>query len=243
MEKLKLSILTALLSLSAALGHAETNEYNIEIVIFEDSSNSYINSEQWPIINHPENPEPHQNTETNQAQYADINSVNNITRNDANMLVDHVKKLSRSSRYNVLLHKSWQQTGLDNANAIDMVIDSRKSKNDIKEIMLPAPNSNSQKQTNSTLESNVQGTMKLILGRYLHIHTDLIYQRPNKAYNPVSPALNNKRFNEFEIKSQRRMRSSELHYIDHPLLGILVLVTPIEVTQPVTENATENTPQ
>ena len=30
------------------------------------------------------------------------------------------------------------------------------------------------------------------------------------------------------MKQSRRMRSKELHYIDHPMLGILVRVTPIE---------------
>ena len=32
------------------------------------------------------------------------------------------------------------------------------------------------------------------------------------------------------------MRSNELHYIDHPLLGILVIVTPIKPPEPAEEN-------
>ncbi len=35
-----------------------------------------------------------------------------------------------------------------------------------------------------------------------------------------------------QLKQKRRMRSEELHYIDHPRLGILVKVTPYEVTLP-----------
>ncbi|MDH3450858.1 MAG: peptidoglycan binding protein CsiV, partial [Gammaproteobacteria bacterium] len=33
----------------------------------------------------------------------------------------------------------------------------------------------------------------------------------------------------YPVRYHRRMRSSELHYIDHPLVGILILVTPVEV--------------
>jgi hypothetical protein len=34
------------------------------------------------------------------------------------------------------------------------------------------------------------------------------------------------------LKQRRRMRSNELHYIDHPLLGLLVKITPFELTEP-----------
>jgi hypothetical protein len=140
-----------------------------------------------------------------------------------------VAKLKQSNRYHVLLHQSWQQTGLSDTDAVDIQIDTRAEENTVTAGMTlldsshPAP-----AVTNKPLSSNVQGTIKLILGRYLHIHTDLLYSRLNSEYQPASPALNSKQFDKFKIKSQRRMRSNELHYIDHPLLGILVLVSPIE---------------
>jgi hypothetical protein len=34
------------------------------------------------------------------------------------------------------------------------------------------------------------------------------------------------------FKQRRRMRSNELHYIDHPLLGLLIKITPVELTEP-----------
>jgi hypothetical protein len=33
------------------------------------------------------------------------------------------------------------------------------------------------------------------------------------------------------IKQRRRMRSNELHYIDHPLLGLLIKISPVELTK------------
>jgi hypothetical protein len=36
------------------------------------------------------------------------------------------------------------------------------------------------------------------------------------------------RIEEYPIKFHRRMRSKELHYLDHPLVGILVMAKPVE---------------
>jgi len=34
------------------------------------------------------------------------------------------------------------------------------------------------------------------------------------------------------LQEHRRMRSRELHYLDHPLFGVLVLITPYELPEP-----------
>lgn len=244
MKKINLFTLTLLLLLPVTTTHAETKEYNVEIVIFEDTSGRYINSEQWPIIHHEQNSIT-TDTDINKLttlpeyespQYQDINSVINITENTGTILAEHVSKLVKSSRYNVLLYKSWRQAGLDDDNAVNININSTKNETVDKKNTLTI-------QTVTTLDSNpptatestVSGNIKLILGRYLHIHTDLLYKRLNKKNSPTSPKLHVNSFNEFEIKSQRRMRSRELHYIDHPLLGILTLVSPVKTPETAEE--------
>jgi hypothetical protein len=37
-----------------------------------------------------------------------------------------------------------------------------------------------------------------------------------------------KLYKEYPIKSHRRMRSRELHYLDHPMVGILVMAMPVK---------------
>ena len=274
MKKFKLSIITSLFLLSASTTHAETNLYNVEIVIFEDSSNRYINSEQWPIIMHPSEvdlstelvnetsdvlpsehpystleslPDNEQETLLNNnsskkinyedADYPESNNVIQVTHDTTTTLIDHVAKLKRSSRYNVLIHQSWQQIGLSDADAINIQINSSETESTINKdtAIFPLEKQTVKLDTQKT-ESNIEGSIKLILGRYLHIHTDLLYKRLKNTYRPNSPALHSNIFDEFRIKSQRRMRSKELHYIDHPLLGILVLVSPIEEPAPTEEN-------
>lgn len=63
------------------------------------------------------------------------------------------------------------------------------------------------------LESgDLSGLVSVTVGRYLHLDLDLIY---NNRGRPV------------RIKTHRRMRSNELHYLDHPLLGVLAEIRPV----------------
>ena len=246
-------IITLLLLLAMTVTHADTKQYNIEIVIFEDTSDRYLNSEQWPIIHHPEQvlrnetiaPETdifpgielQTKTEAVQAEYSETNSVINITHNTSNALANHVSMLQRSSRYNVLLHQSWQQAGLSDEEAINIQINTNKeNKTENDDVTIPNIIHQTSEINNKEIKSNVQGTLKLILGRYLHIHTNLLYKRLKNSYTQSTPVIHSNIFNEFKIKSQRRMRSNELHYIDHPLLGILILVTPIKQLEAVNIN-------
>lgn len=211
------SIFSLLLLLTVISVHAETTRYDVEIVIFEDTYGRYLNSEQWPIIHHPEDEFTIETKSTKleikKKQLRD-DKMMELTHHASDALSKHVTRLNKSDRYNVLLHQSWQQAGLNDTDAISIQVDtSGTKKTDIE---------------NQELKSSIQGSLKLILGRYLHIHTDLLYKRLNNTDTQTAPALNSKIFSEFKIQSQRRMRSKELHYIDHPLVGILVLVNPIE---------------
>lgn len=47
----------------------------------------------------------------------------------------------------------------------------------------------------------------------------------------------------YTLKQRRRMRSGEIHYIDHPKLGIVVKVSPFEYTPTDTENPLEHEEQ
>jgi hypothetical protein len=44
--------------------------------------------------------------------------------------------------------------------------------------------------------------------------------------------------NIFHMKNHRRMRSKELHYIDHPLVGMLIQINPVVKPKNEVEDAT-----
>ena len=61
--------------------------------------------------------------------------------------------------------------------------------------------------------SPIYGTVTVSRGRYLHVDLDLVYQDDSGR---------------FRFTSHRRMRSNEIHYMDHPMFGVLILITPLE---------------
>jgi len=68
--------------------------------------------------------------------------------------------------------------------------------------------------------SRLQGLLRLSRGRYLHLDTDLLLRDAASSQT-------------YRIRLHRRMRSGELHYVDHPKLGILVQAERYEAPEPV----------
>ena len=185
--------------------HADVTEYDFELIVFEDTSGRYANSELWQH----ELPETETGTASAGAQSdnKNTNAKINISQIKGIGLNKYAKKLKASKRYNVLVHKAWRQTGFADDAAIDIPIDSRMTSDD---------------------ENNIHGSIKIILGRYLHIYTDIIYQQPRKDAAPVWQGQGSQQFKEYPINFHRRMRSKELHYLDHPMVGILVMAMPVK---------------
>ncbi len=92
--------------------------------------------------------------------------------------------------------------------------------------------------------ASVDGLLTVSANRYLHLYLDLLYDTgamPETGggglfgiFRDAAPRAAPARF---RMQQRRRLRSGELHYFDHPRLGMLALVTPF--TYPVEEVASE----
>ena len=69
----------------------------------------------------------------------------------------------------------------------------------------------------------MQGTVEVSLARYLRVDLDLLYIRPAGGEVAAPEAVPTR----FRLVTERRMRSRELHYVDHPLFGVLVWIEPL----------------
>lgn len=68
----------------------------------------------------------------------------------------------------------------------------------------------------------IEGMVKISVSRYLHADLNLILRGTPAGADRLPGGFQTFRFNE-----HRRMRSRELHYIDHPLMGMLIQITPL----------------
>lgn len=210
---------TLILMCLSTLVFASDVGYEVEVIIFEDRSGLYENSELWPMpdISEEVNTTTTLLSEATDANGSDIKKPANSTVEDLFQLIqkqnyrltEYVKKLSNIPDYNVLVHKAWNQPGLDQEHAVPFKIDSRK------ETQLSQDDTEQFATDNMTY---IDGTVTLIMSRYLHFNTQLVL---HKAINDET--------REYTVVSDRRMRSRELHYIDNPHLGVIVLATPFKI--------------
>ena len=104
------------------------------------------------------------------------------------------------------------------------------------------------------IDMTVRGTLSLYRSRYLHVNTDLKVQHqlpltdnPLQSLTlPNESALTDYRSGIYQdhalltngqnitpvraahIQQSRRMRSGEMHYVDHPMIGLIIKVDPVD---------------
>jgi len=92
----------------------------------------------------------------------------------------------------------------------------------------------------------LEGTLQISVNRYLHVQLDLLrYIEKTPSYLAVDEFPENgliietSAFNSYRMQSRRRMRSGELHYLDHPLMGALIQITPYKLPEIIPETIPE----
>ena len=75
--------------------------------------------------------------------------------------------------------------------------------------------------------------MHLTAKKFLHLNFELWYHADGLGGNPVSlpssyskPIFGNEHM---ELNESRRMRSEELHYFDHPKVGVIAIVNEVKI--------------
>jgi hypothetical protein len=100
----------------------------------------------------------------------------------------------------------------------------------------------------------LEGKITIALSRYLHTYIDLVLRRPRLSADPVldnaaeeaylaTQVADTRILNNHLLREHRRMRSKNLHYIDNPEFGVLVLITPHEVAEGFVEAPIEADPE
>lgn len=218
--------------------------YDVEIIIIENMNEEEKNSENWPIQVNLTKPE--KTVELGQPilsdwlpQDADLKNSYKLLSAETYQLTDMVEKISESKTQRVIFHTAWRQPGLDKNTSLPVYFKREVPAPPILEVDEDKFTQGIEKFVPDVdaSPSILEGVLRVTLARYLHLEAELTFQ--NKIPEVVSSdnpftILDNESLRE-KMKSQsvihlkqkrRRIRSNELHYIDHPALGILVKMTP-----------------
>lgn len=74
----------------------------------------------------------------------------------------------------------------------------------------------------SITPGELEGTIRFFMSRHLHLDVNLLF-RETLAASGSEPAAN-----VYQMNEQRKIKTQEIHYFDHPRLGVLVRVMPVE---------------
>lgn len=235
--RLHIILLTGLMQCAAAV---QAKDYAIEIILFANKTGLYDTAEQFAVnqvIPAPSNGIALENISP-EVQDNELNEEPQLWRPlnpDEYILHGVANRLKKSGRYRILQHIAWRQPVVDKTNSQPILIRAGRDFSELfperafRPIEFSDTLTDIEKQNLTTAVRELDGTINIVIGRYIHLYTDLVYRLPRSNPTELRDALNRDQILvDYSIKSHRRMRSRELHYIDHPLVGVLIEATPIE---------------
>ncbi|HET8701433.1 MAG TPA: CsiV family protein [Nitrococcus sp.] len=214
-----IALLGLMLTVLGAPGVAAQNKYAVEVVIFRHWIARGDDAEFWLHQPPPISPSRHLVTLGPAASGTAAPAFSRLPDKELK-LTGISERLAHSRDYHVLLHLGWQQPGFGPASAPAVVLPLDWSPPSLpKSTTIPPGTARDQNPfAYVPADTRLWGTLRLIEQRYLHFQVDLRFRGDSISAIPgdtvtVYPMIQN-----------RRMRIGEIHYLDHPVLGILVQV-------------------
>ncbi len=209
--------------------------YDVELIIFENLAPSHRQSENWPTSVERGLPESEVMIELNRPypgplpeNYNPAYTFKALPRAEYR-LSDEIEKIEESPNRRVLLHTAWRQPGMSWEEALNVHLSRTVPAGPGKPSKPDADQRGNDGSEQEGEAGELEAYIKVILSRYLHVDTNVMFQtRPEngrfdfyieESEEPVVYQLNQLR---------RRIRSTELHYLDHPVLGMLIVMHPVE---------------
>lgn len=215
----KIAAFFALAVLLNAGTYAETL-YQVELIAFARNSADADSEENWDRAYTLRYPEHYVNLQTTDGSSASFQ----ILGADAMQLNREADAIAGRRNWRILLHTAWRQTVDDPSRAIAVIVNGGKAFGSHHEL---------------------EGTFTLSVEHFLRADANLWLSRfANNTVATSTTVLPNPPgviasgdatpFTAIQtvlLQEQRRLRSGELHYFDHPRLGLVVLVTPVAAAQ------------
>lgn len=252
------ALLTLLLFPALLLAATEERWYQVELIVFSHNNPEYRTSELWPADYTL--PALEQSRELTKAPAEGSQTTPqpfSLVTAEQLRLRPAAERIQHASDVELLLHLGWLQPGLAEGQAVAVhIYDGMLDRGE------PAVAAEALGEL-----PRLDGTLRLILSRYLHLASDLLWREPLAA-QPLTPGAEpagqyddtasvtgeapsaladdgeatmdamaalaeeyaseevTPRYQVFRQQQSRLMRSNEVHYIDHPLFGIIVQITP-----------------
>lgn len=200
-------ILAGWLLAALASAAAANDLYKVELIVFENLDPAAQQAEHWPA--HPGMPALDNALELATQPAASEKSPWRVLKPAELAMGGVYQRLRGSPRYRPILHTGWVQA-LDNTD--------RKVG-----VHVYSGMQNEAASAGAGSARKIDGTVAVRRGRFLHADVDLIYIRTTSGAEANSGATPPVR-----LVTTRRLRNNEVHYLDHPLFGVIITVSPLD---------------
>lgn len=191
--------------------------YDIELILFKQGGAGTADTENWP--EDPGSPDWSGAVSLQPAVTDDPRQPYTLLPAHSRQLGAQFEALQRTrGELEPLLHQAWRQpvAASDGAEPIYLGPESSHRSE------LPPP--------------PFEGLISISVNRYLHVNLDILLRGANRELPLAAPdALSTPTRGSIRFQASRRMRSGELHYIDHPRLGALILISRVELPEQAAE--------
>lgn len=127
-----------------------------------------------------------------------------------NMLIEQAAKMTREKGYNILLHKSWLVEAKPEQEATPILLNLTSS---------------------TEYKSAIDGYLTFYKSRYPHVIANLELERriPNRIKEEFAQQQKIQLedlpdYMRFQLNESRKIKSGQLHYLDHPIFGALIQI-------------------
>jgi hypothetical protein len=201
MKTFKLIVGILLLCALPTAQSADTDWYAIEVVVFENAGPDSSDGELWT-------------DETLNGDIADA-VVPESRPSDDSPINPLVERLRADPRYKVLYHNRW----LQDAAARSSTAPARITNAPITDSLYPP-----------SPAEQLDGFVRLHRARFLQVEADLAFRpaestAPLPTSQPGMPATGVPLHPAYVLHEKRRVKFDEIHYIDHPKFGMLIMVS------------------
>jgi hypothetical protein len=213
-----------------------TNTYQIEVIVFSHLTSTGVSQENWPQTYIT----PF-NLENSTTLFQDTDNQNPIATytllpNKLLGLTTESNKLAQHPDYKTLIHVAWRQQIPKNTNK-DSTIHLYGGIGYNAQGTAKTFDSAQTQPFNSVNTWQVNAILQLSLNRYINTKFNAVFAIPTKQLKHLNTGTNNqdlgnKSISFITLKQSRRMKSYELNYIDNPLYGILIKITPVPSKNP-----------
>ncbi len=227
-----------LASLFAGGAAADTQLYQVEIIVFTQSGGESGTPEHWPVRPDPVGFQDY--AELREDGEPSASAFRTVEGGDLE-LNTVARRLDDAGDYRVLEHIAWVQPGYgrDRAPAVALppgeeppvTPDNGEDPLDVDGIAA-GPLGTDLELTPRPPEG-LSGGLRVWRERFLHVETDFRWLEPGADEEPEPRAAFATAALEDQepvvvMQERRRMRSEELHYLDHPRMGLLIHVKPVD---------------